>query len=112
MAGIFYRNKNMRIPETYEEFELSLSESGPSELWPETLQALWWDAKGSWEKSHAIAQDIPSDTGSWIHAYLHRKEGDRWNAGYWYSRAKKAYPKMALSEELKDIVCSVLENRN
>lgn len=56
------------------------------------LQALWYDAKGDWEAAHGCAQDDPSRDGSWLHAYLHRKEGDLGNAGYWYSRANKPMP--------------------
>ena len=51
------------------------------------LLALWWDAKGDWEKAHGIAQDVAGADGAWVHAYLHRKEGDLGNAGYWYRRA-------------------------
>jgi hypothetical protein len=51
------------------------------------LLALWWDAKGDWEKAHGIAQDVARADGAWVHAYLHRKEGDLGNAGYWYQRA-------------------------
>ena len=50
---------------------------------------MWFDVKGDWEASHNIAQDMHDDNGSWIHAYLHRKEGDKFNAGYWYRRARK-----------------------
>ena len=60
---------------------------------------------------HVIAQEINSDLGNWIHAYLHRKEGDRWNAGYWYQRAHKEYPKkMSLDDELETIVSFVRSN--
>jgi hypothetical protein len=51
------------------------------------LLALWWDAKGDWEKAHGIAQDVNGVDGAWVHAYLHRKDGDLGNAGYWYRRA-------------------------
>lgn len=51
------------------------------------LQALWWDAKGDWDQAHACAQQEPGAAGAAVHAYLHRKEGDLANAGYWYSRA-------------------------
>lgn len=62
------------------------SESPPDQLSP-LLKALWWDKKGDWDKAHRIAQEISTKDGSRIHAYLHRKEGDDWNAGYWYRRA-------------------------
>jgi hypothetical protein len=51
------------------------------------LLALWWDAQGDWEKAHGIAQDVAGADGAWVHAYLHRKDGDVRNAGYWYRRA-------------------------
>jgi hypothetical protein len=51
------------------------------------LLALWWDGKGEWAKAHEIAQDVAGADGAWVHAYLHRKEGDVGNAGYWYRRA-------------------------
>jgi hypothetical protein len=52
--------------------------------------ALWWDAKGDWEKAHAIAQEVAGADGAWVHAYLHRKEADVGNAAYWYRRAGRA----------------------
>ena len=56
---------------------------------PPALQALWWDAKGDWDRAHTEAQRADSAAGDWVHAYLHRKEGDVGNAGYWYARAGK-----------------------
>jgi hypothetical protein len=53
------------------------------------LNALWYDARGEWDKAHELIQDVQDKNASWIHAYLHRKEGDDPNAGYWYSRAGK-----------------------
>lgn len=64
------------------------------------LQALWWDAKGDWDKAHQIADKHHDADGSWVHAYLHRKEGDLGNAGYWYRRAGKKMPsKTSLEDE-------------
>lgn len=56
------------------------------------VQALWHDARGDWARAHDCAQEDPGRDGSWIHAYLHRKEGDPGNAGYWYSRAGRKMP--------------------
>ena len=68
------------------------------------LQALWWDKKGDWDRSHDIAQDAGSKEGDWIHAYLHRVEGDLGNAGYWYRRAgKPAKGKESLREEWEEL---------
>ena len=92
------------IPKTYEEFEATLDQYTPPSNWSEPLKSLWHDAKGDWESSHDIAQEIGSPMGSWIHAYLHRKEGDKWNAKYWYGRAGKPFPEYSLEEELKVLV--------
>jgi hypothetical protein len=72
------------------------------------LKALWHDAKGEWEKAHELIQDLPDKTASWIHAYLHRKEGDIWNADYWYSKAGRKRPSVSLEEEWDHIVNELL----
>ena len=61
------------------------------------VQALWHDARGDWEGAHGCAQDDRGRDGSWVHAYLHRKEGDAGNAGYWYSRAGRTMPAKSVS---------------
>ena len=92
------------IPKDYTIFSESLKKSAPDTLWPEALRAVWFDAKGDWEAAHNIAQEMNSPIGSWIHAYLHRKEGDDWNAAYWYRRAGKPFPEMSLEEEFRQLV--------
>lgn len=91
-------------PKTFKQFASSLDLDVPPNDWPEALQSLWFDAKGDWEASHNIAQDLPTTMGSWIHAYLHRKEGDEWNAGYWYDMAGRSFPNYSLEEELEELV--------
>jgi hypothetical protein len=54
------------------------------------LLALWWDSRGDWEKTHEVAQNVAGPDGAWVHAYLHRKDGDLGNAGYWYRQAGRA----------------------
>ncbi|MGO4918931.1 hypothetical protein [Maribacter spongiicola] len=98
------------MPKTYLEFEKSLELSTVPKEWSDGLKSIWYDAKGDWEASHNIAQDMHNTLGSWLHAYLHRKEGDRFNAGYWYRLAKKEYPTITLDEELKVIVESIIIN--
>lgn len=73
-----------------------------------SLAALWYDAKGDWEQAHAIAQDLPTTEGAWVHAYLHRKEGDDWNASYWYNRAGRSMPDCTLDKEWEDIAKAFL----
>ena len=70
----------------------------------DALQAMWHDAAGNWDRAHDIAQDIPHTNGSWIHAYLHRKEGDKWNANYWYQKAGKPMPSYSLEKEWEELV--------
>ena len=82
-----------------EDFRQSLNVSEPPSGLTEALMALWWDAKGDWERAHSHAQDDEGRDGAWVHAYLHRKEGDRGNAGYWYRRAGKSFCEKPLSEE-------------
>ena len=69
----------------------------------ELLKALQFDANGDWDASHRIVQQYFSAEACWIHAYLHRKEGDLGNAGYWYARANKIIPEQSLEEEWKVI---------
>jgi hypothetical protein len=75
----------------------------PSGL-PFQLEALWYDGKGDWNKSHEVVQDVSGKDAAWIHAYLHRKEGDLGNAGYWYSRAGKSTPTCSLEVEWQQLV--------
>ena len=93
------------------EFRDSLKGDQPPEGLTELLQALWWDGKGDWDKAHKTAQDISNADGSWVHAYLHRKEGDEGNAGYWYSRAEKSKSTQSLDQEWSQIVGSFLKNK-
>ena len=88
---------------TLDEFKSSLKNALPDPSWSPLLTALWHDAKGDWEASHNIVQDIHSSDGSWIHAYLHRKEGDNGNASYWYHRAGKKMPAQSLDDEWESI---------
>jgi len=75
---------------TFEEFERSIREPAPPPGLSDPLLALWWDARGDWDRAHAHAQAAEDAAGALVHAYLHRKEGDLSNAGYWYRRAGQA----------------------
>jgi hypothetical protein len=89
---------------TLTEFKSTLRNAKPPEKITPLLEALWYDGKGDWEKSHNIAQDIHTSEGSLIHAYLHRKEGDAGNAQYWYHRANEKMPTCSLAEEWENLV--------
>ena len=93
---------------TLDQFRQTLSASQPPEGLPAALLALWQDARGNWDNAHRIAQDIHDTTGSWIHAYLHRKEGDLGNAGYWYRRAGQPVAGDDLESEWERIASSLL----
>jgi hypothetical protein len=88
-------------------FKESLSAMKPPNV-SEYLKALWYDANDNWDKAHKIIQDINDTNASWIHAYLHRKEGDISNADYWYSKAGKKRPPVSLSMEWEQIVNALL----
>ena len=68
------------------------------------LQSLWYDAKGDWNRAHQIIQDVDDQDAAWIHAYLHRKEGDISNAGYWYRRAGRKIFAESLKAEWTTLV--------
>lgn len=94
---------------TLSEFELMLQENMPPDGLTQFLKALWFDAKENWQRAHEIVQEIETEEGSWMHAYLHRKEGDDTNARYWYSRAGKNFPISDLQEEWKQLTVYFLE---
>jgi hypothetical protein len=72
------------------------------------LQALWHEAKGDWDVAHDLLQGQNDQTGAWVHAYLHRKEGDNSNAAYWYSRAGRTLPNQSLQAEWEEIAEALL----
>ena len=92
---------------TFQEFEQSTAAEGPPEL-PVALQAMWWDAKGDWAKAHECAQERETGDHAWVHAYLHRKEGDDANAGYWYRRASRPPFSGSLQDEWREITQTLL----
>jgi hypothetical protein len=90
------------------EFKLSQNQSTPPSGLSLALQALWFDAKGDWSKAHELAQADGESAGDWVHAYLHRKEGDTPNARYWYTRAGKPVYSGSLEEEWAAITEALL----
>jgi hypothetical protein len=95
---------------TAQELRAALADSKPPDGVNLLIEALWWDAKGEWSRAHEIAQDISSPDAAWVHAYLHRKEGDAANAGYWYRRAGKSPAQQALETEWDDIADALLRS--
>ena len=96
---------------TLDEFKaLARHASPPAGLSP-LLLALWHDARGDWDEAHRVAQDVDDADGAWVHAYLHRKEGDNGNAGYWYRRAGRPPSQGTLQEEWMAIAAALLKQR-
>ena len=87
-----------------ESFEARLPESMGG-----ALLALWWDGRGDWERAHEVAQAIENADGAWVHAYLHRKEGDTANAAYWYRRAGRPVATGELRAEWERMMAELLE---
>lgn len=90
------------------DFHHSLAGPAPPPGLSLALQGLWWDAKGDWQQAHRCAQDQDDATGAAVHAFLHRREGDLANAGYWYARAGRAMPKATLEQEWQALVAELL----
>jgi hypothetical protein len=96
---------------TTAEFRATLSGAkAPAGIRP-VLLALWHDGRGDWDEAHRVAQDVEAADGSWVHAYLHRKEGDPGNAAYWYRRAGRPVATGPLEDEWDQIVTALLETR-
>lgn len=108
--GSFFCVQNyFQIHMTYDQFISSLTQPQPPKELPVLLKALWYDANDNWEAAHDIAQSSEG-TKSYdrLHAYLHRVEGDTWNAGYWYRRAGADVFKGSLKEEWQFLVESLI----
>ena len=93
----------------FKKLQQSLKSALPPAELSSYLKSLWYDAKGDWNKAHEIIQDIEDKTAAWIHAYLHRKEGDIGNADYWYRRAGKTRPPYSLEKEWEEIANKLID---
>ena len=100
--------KGDREKMTLDEFRATLTQSDAPTGLSAPLRALWEDAQGRWDSAHRIAQDVEDEMGSWVHAYLHRKEGDLGNAAYWYRRARQPIATGDLDSEWARIVTTLL----
>ena len=89
-------------------FKASLSGAAPAPELDAPLAALWWAAKGRWDDAHKIVQDEETADAAWVHAYLHRVEGDLGNAGYCYRQAHKPVASHPLETEWERIVSTLL----
>jgi hypothetical protein len=93
---------------TLAELKRSVTEAEPPAGLAPALAALWWEAKGDGERAHSLIMDEDGKDCAWVHAYLHRREGDLDNAGYWYAKAGKAVPVGQLEDEWDRIAAALL----
>ena len=93
-------------------FKDSLKNNTPDPSYSPMLTSLWYDAKGDWEKAHDQVDHLGGKDAAWVHAYLHRKEGDLWNADYWYAKAGRSRPDIPLSTEWENLVKFFLAKPN
>lgn len=93
------------------EFRLSLAQPAPPDGLNSLLLALWHAGRGDWDKAHALAQDIATRDGAWVHAHLHRQEGDLGNASYWYNRAGRPMTSESIDSEWTALASTLLSNK-
>lgn len=91
-----------------ESFKDTLAIDKPDPQLSPMLKSLWYDAKGDWEKAHDLVDQLPGTDAARVHAYLHRKEGDTWNADYWYAKAKKTRTTISLEAEWESLASHFL----
>ena len=90
------------------DFKASVVNDQPPAGLSAPVDALWWDKKGDWSRAHALVDELETPEGMAVHAYLHRKEGEQWNADYWYRLAGRTYHRAELSEEWTALVEGLL----
>jgi hypothetical protein len=93
---------------TLDQLRASLYQPSPPAALSPLLTALWWEGKGDWNQAHEIAQAENGPDAAWVHAYLHRKEGDASNAGYWYRQAHQPDCTLPHEKEWEQIVVALL----
>lgn len=93
---------------TLTKFKESLNLEQPISGLSAQLRSLWYDGKGNWHQAHAQVDLLKDKESALVHAYLHRKEGDNWNADYWYSKARQIRPNISLEEEWEQLVLQFL----
>jgi hypothetical protein len=91
------------------DFRASVAGTAPAPSLAPPLAALWWAAKGEWDTAHRLVQDESTRDAAWVHAYLHRIEGDLGNAGYWYRQAGQPVAQDGLDAEWERIASALIE---
>ena len=90
-------------------FRRSLTDEAPPGGQAPPLAALWYGARGDWDKAHRIVQDENGSDAAWVHAWLHRVEGDLSNARYWYGQAGKFEATNSTDAEWAEIAAALLK---
>jgi hypothetical protein len=93
---------------TFNQFLQSLADEAPNQALSAPLAALWWDAKGNWTRAHDLVDELETKNGMAVHAYMHRKEGAKDNAEYWYQRAGRDFYRDSLDDEWQALVEGML----
>jgi hypothetical protein len=96
---------------TLAEFSACLAQPAPPPELSGALQALWWAGKDDWDKAHKLVMAADGADAAWVHAYLHRVEGDLSNAGYWYAKAQRRAASNSLHEEWSAVVAELLARK-
>ncbi len=97
-------------PVTRPEFEASLAEAQPPAAARPEITSLWWISKNNWDRAHSLIDSAPGSDCAWVHAHLHRIEGDDANASYWYRRAGRDKPNYGLGREREVLLSYFLES--
>lgn len=97
---------------TRQAFNESLAHPAPPADFSPIQKAVWYSTRGDWETAHTLVQSLETDDAAWIHAWLHRKEGDSGNAGYWYTRARRPAATDSLDDELARIADELVIDRS
>jgi hypothetical protein len=95
-----------------DDFKASIEHAEPPDGLSAPLEALWWEAKGDWTRSHALVDELETPDGMAVHAYLHRKEGNISNAEYWYERAGRRFHRSTIDAEWQALVAGLLASGN
>jgi hypothetical protein len=107
-GGIDWRDDHLAPAMDSAEFEHSLKNDTPPPDVAPALAALWWARKGDWDNAHKIVMDQDGRDAAWVHAYLHRVEGDGGNAAYWYGQARQPIASGAHEMEWTAIAAALL----
>ena len=93
---------------TLSDFKASLTSDQPPGNLSAPLKSLWYDGKGHWHQAHAQVDHLNDQGSAWVHAYLHRKEGDVGNADYWYRKSRQSRPDITFHAEWEQLVLHLL----